>query len=158
MSMRAFTLVEVLVYLGLFSILMTGVISSLLLIRAESERLVLTARVTDEGHFLLAHLRHSVAEADTILSPVLGASSSEMILSTNAGALTYRTERDSLLRESGAEREMLSEQRTTVQQLVFSRIGTTSVGVSFTISSPSSASSRMEAAFEETLFFTVPIP
>lgn len=58
MSMRAFTLIEVLIYFALFSILITGVLASMVELRSGADRIDTSARLTDEGHFILERLQH----------------------------------------------------------------------------------------------------
>jgi|GEM_PF-6048166 len=61
--MRGLTLIEVLIYLALFSMLMTGVIASMLSLKSGSERIEASARLTDEGHSLLEQLRYEIEQS-----------------------------------------------------------------------------------------------
>ncbi|HEY4489004.1 MAG TPA: hypothetical protein VJA87_00780 [Candidatus Paceibacterota bacterium] len=61
--MRGLTLIETLMYLALFSMLMTGVIASLLQVKSGTERIEASARLTDEGHFLLERVRYGIEHA-----------------------------------------------------------------------------------------------
>lgn len=63
--MRGLSLIEVLVYLALFSMLMTGVIASMFHLRSSSDRIEALARLTDEGHFILERYRKD-AESPTL--------------------------------------------------------------------------------------------
>jgi type II secretory pathway pseudopilin PulG len=64
--MRGFSFIETLIYLTLFSLLITGAIASLLSIQDSMGRIEASSRLTDEGHFVLERLRHRVERGDSI--------------------------------------------------------------------------------------------
>jgi hypothetical protein len=59
--MRAFTLIETIVYIGLYGLLMTGLISGAVALRATAERNDSEAFLFEEGMYLLETFDHSVS-------------------------------------------------------------------------------------------------
>lgn len=93
-----FTLVELLLYAGLFSILLIvllSLFSSLISIQLESES---TSNITQDGQFLLARLNYDIARSDAIVLPAtLGASQSAMTLTIASSSAQYTTSQGNLL-------------------------------------------------------------
>lgn len=63
-SLTGFTLIETVVYLGLFAVLMTGLISSAFYLLASSEATRERIAIQEEGTFILRKLSYAVSGAD----------------------------------------------------------------------------------------------
>lgn len=70
---NGFTLIEVMVYLGLFAILFGGVILAAYNIVESSDRNQTKAMVQEEGNFLMAKINWVISGAQSITSPAIGA-------------------------------------------------------------------------------------
>src|SRR6185503_14666830 len=66
MSKRGFTLIETIVYLALFSILMTGIISSVYLLFENGDRNQTKAMLQEEKEYLLGKINWSLSGVQTV--------------------------------------------------------------------------------------------
>ncbi|MDB5236903.1 MAG: hypothetical protein JWL88_5 [Parcubacteria group bacterium] len=66
MSMRAFTLIETIVYVALFSMLMTGTLIALADVRTAAARTETKSLLLEEGTFLLETIGHAIAGGSAI--------------------------------------------------------------------------------------------
>jgi type II secretory pathway pseudopilin PulG len=71
---KGFTLIETLVYIGLYAIIMAGAVISMYTLFESGERNQTKAMVQEEGNFLLAKVDWALTGARTINLPVAGAS------------------------------------------------------------------------------------
>ncbi len=81
MKKNAFTLIEVLVYLGIFAILMGGILTSAFSVFESSNRDQTKIMIQGEGDFLVAKINWALSGAQTITSPLEGGSASILSLS-----------------------------------------------------------------------------
>lgn len=91
---RGFTLVELLVYFALFSILLVVITNLFIDALAQRTRDSMRSSLQQESEYVLAKLRHTVLNADAITHPVLSGESSPT-LELNVGGDTYRYSIDS---------------------------------------------------------------
>lgn len=125
MRMRGFTLLETIIYLALFSIIMTGAVASALAIGESGARADATALLLDEGLFVLQRLRDAVEHAETIEEPVR-ADTSSLLVMMNGGSETIYSEQDGRLVEGhGGEPHPLTAQRIKISNLVFAHEAST---------------------------------
>ncbi len=147
---RGFTMVELLIVIGITGILMSilsQVFGSILTLKLRSEA---TSSLAQDGRFLLARLAYDISRASSITLPAAGESGSS--LSLLIGGVTYRYELqgDSLfLSEGGGISEAMTSLGTRVSSANFTHLsslgGKESVRLSFTLA-PVNSNSPGEAA------------
>jgi type II secretory pathway pseudopilin PulG len=129
--MRAFTLIETLIYLALFSILIYGALGGIYALTASSERNQTRADVESEGNFLLAKITYDVSHSQSLSSPSMNASSSTLALVSDDGStITYATSASVLDRTQNGTTLPLSSNTVLLSGLTFYSIASTSGGVS----------------------------
>lgn len=134
-----FTLVEMLIYLGLLSIfllLMVDLFVAILNIRSESE---VNGAVEQDSSFILSRIQYDLARADSIQEPAaLGVSGSRLRLTINGAAYIYDLTEGDLSLTDGTGIGNLNSSETSVSALSFLRTGNPGgkdlVRVSFTVS------------------------
>lgn len=140
---KGFTLVETLLYIGIFSILIVVLFQLLSLIfdvQLESQS---TSSVTQDGRFILNRFSYDIGQADTIISPSSpGSQSAVLQFSKNGTIYTYSlaNENLTLTNSSLGTSDELNSNNTTVSNLNFLRLSDTSgnndtVNISFTLKS-----------------------
>src|SRR5260221_10945575 len=80
---RGFTLMELLLYMGIFSVLLVVLMqlfTSILSLHAESQA---TSSVDQDGNFALMRLAYDIHRSSSIVTPALGASSRTLTLKIN---------------------------------------------------------------------------
>ncbi|MGK2912588.1 MAG: PilW family protein [Sphingobium sp.] len=160
MTMRAFTLIEMLVYLGLFMLLMNGTIVSAYAIGESADRSRAEARLQQEGAFLLNALRWNLQGA-AIVYPAEGETRDAMRLRSRSGEEVAFLLRNSDLRISDerGERPMSSYE---IEEIIFSHGGERRsvpdperIDISFTLTK--AAKGRiLRQEFSETLYADAP--
>lgn len=138
---NGFTLMELIVYFGIFSILLlilTSVFSSSISSQLESESLT---NVEHDGRFLLMRFTRDIERSQSITIPASNGNSASTltIVEDNGESFSYSLNNGNLnlTRDSGIYR--LNNFGTTIENLNFTRIGNTNgkntIKVSFTIKS-----------------------
>lgn len=136
LSQRAFTVVELLLYMGLVSILLlvlTQIFSSSIDVKLESQA---TSSVDQDSRFILARLMYDIGRSDSVTIPANPGDTSNL-LSLNIGSesVTYSLQNGDLLL-SGSN---LNSFNTSITSISFQRIGDSggkpTIQVSFTIQS-----------------------
>lgn len=84
-----FTLIETLVYLGLFAIIMTGVISVAFATFEGNGRLQTKNLIQEEGDFLLAKINYALTGATSVSQPVSGSPDNTLIFIKAGSTLTF---------------------------------------------------------------------
>jgi type II secretory pathway pseudopilin PulG len=99
-----FTLVEILVYMGLltvFMFLLTSIFLSILETQAES---VSTVTVEQESQYIMARMQYDLGRADEILTPPgLGDTSDEVVVSLDGQTVAFRLVGTQLQRQVGGD-------------------------------------------------------
>jgi type II secretory pathway pseudopilin PulG len=140
-SGAGFTLVELLLYFGIFSILLLitlQLFSSIFEIQLESEA---TSSVGSDAKYLLQRFTYDVNNASSITSPVTyGSSEDNMSVLVNGEVLTYRLDSGNLILENETlgSIDQLNSSETTISALSFSKYdgsGQDTVQISFTLTS-----------------------
>lgn len=160
-SKFAFTLVELLVFMGLFAILivvLTQILVSALNVQLESQA---TSSVQQDGRYILARLTYDVNRAtknigqlSAIIEPAsAGTQSDKLQLTINGSTYKYATASGNILNLTVTTggvptTNQLNSFGTTITNVVFKRIGSNtnkdSIQASFTATSTSQSSSGPE--------------
>jgi len=140
-AQKGFTLVELLIYMGMLSIILvvlSQIFGSILDAQLESQS---TSAVHRDGRFILSKLTYDVHRASSIVLPAsLGASSTSLQLDIS-GINTYSLNNGNLELTDSLETNNLNSADTTVSNLTFTRIGNTvanaknTVRITYTITS-----------------------
>lgn len=138
---RAFTLVELLVFMGLFAILivvLTQILVSALNVQLETQA---TSSVQQDGRYLLARLTYDINRASLLTEPAAAGTQSDKLQLTIGGSnYRYATASGNILNLTvGGIDYQINSFGTTISGVNFKRIGTDgnkdSVQISFTITS-----------------------
>ncbi len=139
---RGFTLVELLLYLGIFSILLTVTLQmfgSVFELQLESQA---KSSVDVDGKFIINRFNYDVSRASSIALPVtLGASESALTIVVNSQSLTYSLSNGdiNLSNVSTGTTDQLNSTETTASSLSFTRLegiaGKDLIQMSFTLTS-----------------------
>jgi len=131
---RGFTIVELLVYMGLFAIILIPLMQffgSIIDVRLESEA---TSAVAQDGLYILTRLSNDIHSASSVISPALGTSNNILHISGNS---------DNTYQQIGQNLELngarLNSEGTTVSNLNFKTVGQSGgkvqVQITFTLTS-----------------------
>ncbi len=142
LKQRGFTLVEFLLYMGIFSILLVVTLQmfgSVFDAQLESQA---TSSVAADGRFILSRFAYDLDRAQSITTPsVQGTSSATLAIVVSGKTLTYSLSNNNLLLadSGGSTSDQLNGEGTTVSNLSFIRLaggnGKDLVQLSFTLSS-----------------------
>ncbi len=139
-SKKGFTLVEMLIYMGLLSILiviMVDLFASSLDVQLESQA---TSAVQQDARFLLSRLTYDVQNAQNVLVPAtIGSQSASLQLSINSVNYTYALNNGNIQLTNNNGTDNLNSFDTTVSNLTFKKLGNGSgkdtVQIVFTLTS-----------------------
>ena len=119
-----FTLVELIVYFGIFSFLLlilTNIFSSSIASQLESESL---SSVEQDGRFILLRLARDIQSASSIALPAsTGSSAPSLQLIINGETFTYSLSNGNLILTNNYGSNQLNNFNTTISNINFSRIG-----------------------------------
>ncbi|OGH23525.1 MAG: hypothetical protein A2698_00670 [Candidatus Levybacteria bacterium RIFCSPHIGHO2_01_FULL_42_15] len=137
-----FTIVELLLYMGIFAILLIvlfQIFTSIIDVQLESGA---TASVAQDGRFLLVRLAYDISQAQAVTNPSsLGAQASSLQVTINGTTLTYSVTDGILNLTNGSTNitNALTSIDTTISNLRFTRLGNPAgkdtVQVAFTLRS-----------------------
>ena len=154
---QGFTLIEMLVYMGLLSIfllILTQVFTSSLDAQLESQA---TSTVEQDTRFIFTRLAHDIENADNLVSPAaLGEESSNLVLTRSGETFTYSLQNSNLVLDDTLSIDSLNSYATEVTALNFERLGNTggknNIKVTLTVQSKTLRSGNTETkTFETTL-------
>ena len=140
---KGFTLIEFLVYIGLFSILLTITLqmyASIFEIQVESQA---TSSVASDGKFIMGRFSYDLNGASSIVAPViLGTPSASFEIIADTENLKYSLSSDNLILENITlgTTDQLNSSETSVSDLSFIRLDggdKDTVQISFTLTSNS---------------------
>jgi len=137
-----FTLVEILLYLGLlavFLLILTQTLVATLDVLTEAE---VTSAVEQDGRYILARLSYDLGRAQEILIPEsLGAQTNSLQLLLSDVSYTYNLDGTNLVLANNLVRANLNSEDTRASGLVFQRLGNPdgkhTINLSFTLTSAS---------------------
>jgi type II secretory pathway component PulJ len=119
-----FTLVETLLYFGLFSILLfvlARLFVSILQVKAESESV---SSVQQDSRYILARLEYDFAQASSVTTPAtLGTSGSTLVLQINGVANTYSLVNSKLQVVNNQGTFIMNSSESQASNLTFKRLG-----------------------------------
>ncbi len=137
---RGFSLVEMLLYMGIFSILLVTLMrffGSILDVKLESEA---TSSVTQDGRFITSRLSYDIHRASSIVSPAIGNSAASLQIIVDGTNYTYSLDGNNNLLITNPTVDQLNSADTTISNLNFTTLGISggtnnTVQVSFIIKS-----------------------
>jgi len=138
---KGFTVIEILLYLGLFSILLTitlQMFTAIFDVQLESQA---TSAIAADGNYILNRFSYDVNRANSITTPaVLGVASSSLVLVINGSTYTYSLSNGNLILQNNTAGtiDRLNSIGTTVSDLSFIRLdggGKDTVQISYTLTS-----------------------
>jgi prepilin-type N-terminal cleavage/methylation domain-containing protein len=140
---KGFTLIEFLIYIGLFSILLTITLqmyASIFEVQVESQA---TSSVASDGKFIMGRYSYDINRASSIVTPVsLGTPSASLEVMVNSENLRYSLNNGNLILENITLRttDQLNTSETSVSNLSFMRLDAGDkdmVQITFTLTSNS---------------------
>lgn len=138
LNIRGFTLVEFIVYMGIFSVLLlmlTRMFTSTLDTQLETESI---SNIEQDTRFIFMRLNHDVQAADNIIVPeTIGSTSSTLQLTINGLTNIYALNDGNITLTNNNGTNVVNNYDTTISNLSFLRLGNTggknTITVSFTI-------------------------
>ncbi len=153
-SQFGFTLVELLLYMGLLVVFISG-LTTLFLTSLETQ--IETRAVTvvvQEGQYILQRLLYDVHRADAITSPDVGSSSNSLSLSIGGVNYTYQLQGTTLQLTDSGGTEVLHRADLTVSDLSFTRVSDGSTFDTLRISFEASSGATEQRGSENRVFQT----
>ncbi len=124
-SQRGFTLVEMLLYMGIFSILM--IVLMQIFISAIDTQLTskATSSVDQDGAYILSRLSYDISRAQAVIAPSsYGSGSNNLTIQIGGSDYTYSLDsNDNLIVTNTYGTNQLNSVDTTLNNLTFTRIG-----------------------------------
>lgn len=161
--MRGTTLIDVLLYIALFGILLTGCITSLVSIQESAVRIGASAQITDEANLLLRTLRHAVHTAPVITLPLPGEAGDVLAISTVSG-MHYFDSKDGSLNFSNERNSIsLTSESIEVHGLSFARAPflddePSPITVIFNLSLRTATGAMVTESFAESMYSPIDTP
>jgi len=142
--------VELLIYLGLATIMLIVLSELFVSILNESAETQNYSAVQTDGRYITARLRYSINNADSITTPAnLGGTSNELTIVTGGNQFHYYVNGDKLYLNDGTGDYLMSNLDTKITELKFSRQGNVAgkpvISISFTASSGISNTAQYES-------------
>lgn len=149
MTNKGVTLVELLIYLGLSSIMLVILGELFVSILNESVETQNYSAVQTDGRYITARLRYTINNADSITTPAnLGDTSGELTTVNGGSQFHYYVNGDKLYLNDGTGDYLISNLDTKITELGFSRQGNIGgkpvISVLFTASSGVSGTAQYE--------------
>lgn len=122
---QAFTLIELMIFMGIFSILifiLTDIFIISLKTKTSAES---TAVINQDGRFIFAKLTADINNANSISSPVLGTSSSsiDLILYGVPETIRFNDSSGNIELVTGGKTDVLNSVNSKISNLAFTRLG-----------------------------------
>lgn len=157
---RGFTVIELIVYMGLFSILI-GIISTAFLSILNNQLSVETTASTDtNSKYILARLAYDINQAQTIITPSSpGAQSTNLQLTINNINYSYSVDSTGNMQIKNTTNNLgpynLNDYDATISGLLFKRIGNSggknTIQVNFTIISQTKQNTGQSKTYQTTI-------
>jgi hypothetical protein len=137
---NGFTLVELLVFIGLFSILLLVLTQMFVNIMEAQLNSQATSGISQDSRYILNRIMYDIHRADSLNSPsALGASANSLSLRINGNNYIYNQVDDNLILTANSTDYQLNSFDTIISNLQFQRLGTASnpalIKVMYTIKS-----------------------
>lgn len=125
---KGFTLVEMLIYIGIFSVFIVTINIFFNMISSYRNRGEMIMEVNDQGSLTVRTITRSIRNAKSISIPISGSSGSSLTLETydplTNPTIFSLTENGVLqIKEGGEESEFLLNDKVIIENLIFSNIG-----------------------------------
>jgi len=129
--MRGFTLLESLIYIALFGLIMSGMLSGIWAFTESADRTQTQAFLETEGNFLMQKMQYDLQHAKNISEPIGIATTSELVLTSDgtgsdsdSGTYVELYLADTILMRTVGEISLpLSSNSVTISDLSFKRAG-----------------------------------
>jgi len=157
MKQQGFTLVELLIFMAIYSVLiviLTGIFVSIIDVKLRSEA---TSDVQTDANYILARLDYDFSQASAISLPaILGTPANTLRLTVNGNNYTYTLNQGNLELQTNIDTNSLNSYNTTVSDFNVLRLGNTggknAVKISFTLTSTIADNNQFEVKnFSSTL-------
>jgi prepilin-type N-terminal cleavage/methylation domain-containing protein len=139
---KGFTLIELIIFMGIFSILIMvlfQLLTSIIDVQTESQT---TAYVSQDGRYILNKFTYDLRNATSIVSPNIGNQAQTLVISDGVATYTYNLSNGDLIFTNSALNftDQLNSANTTVSNLNFLRLADTqgkenTITISFTLNS-----------------------
>jgi type II secretory pathway pseudopilin PulG len=126
---KGFTLIETLVYLGLYSIIMTGALVSVYSIFSSSAHNEARSMVQEEGSFLIGKIDWAMSNAKIISAPASTGSTLTLTRYDGTVVTLSLTGTDLQIVDSGGAPQTLNNTNVKISSLTFTHVLPTSDGV-----------------------------
>jgi Tfp pilus assembly protein PilW len=111
---RGITLIELIIYMGIFSTLLMVLVQLFGTIINVSLEAQSTSAVAQDGRYILNRITYDVRRASAITSPVVGTPGSTLILTINGNPYTYTITNNNLTLDDGSGPQHINSEGTTV--------------------------------------------
>lgn len=140
LNKTGFSLVELLIYIGLLAILMTilsRIFTGIIDVQLSSEA---TGAVEEDGRFIYARMAYDIGRAQSVVSPVnLGDVADTLILQIDGVTNTYNVSSNNLVLTNAYGSSQLNSVGSVISNLSFQRLGNVngkdSILVTYTVTS-----------------------
>lgn len=158
-SDRGFTIVELILYIGLLSmmlVMLTSIFSTSLDLQLESRS---TSTLDQDARFLITRLSHDVARASSITTPTtIGDQGQALEIIAGGDTFTYSLSNGNLILTNSQGSGQLNGFDTSITALTFQRLGNTngknSIQMTMTMQSRTQLAKGVEAKSIQTTFGT----
>jgi hypothetical protein len=147
---KGITIVELLIYLGLSTILLLILSQFFVSILDESFATQNYSAVQDDGRYIMARLRYQISSADSITLPVnLGETSTSLQLATGGITYNYFVRDEKFYYSVGTTEALMSSLDSKVTDVSFTKLGNVGgkpvVNIAFTISAGIEGTAQYES-------------
>ncbi|MDA3840403.1 MAG: prepilin-type N-terminal cleavage/methylation domain-containing protein [Patescibacteria group bacterium] len=146
---KGITLVEVIVYIAVFSVSITALVSYILMINVVNIKNNVISNLENESRFIFSVLEKNIINSENIIYPTENIASSTLILDmpeANPNLKFYIDNRKFYVEEIGASSYALTSDRIDINQLEFfaSVSDKTNIKISFTLEARNGTSKEFE--------------
>lgn len=121
---RGFTLIELILFMGLFSIILlvlTSIFAELMQKQLEIQSM---SSVESDKSYILSRLEYDIGRADTIIAPASAGDSTEtLVLEIDGNTVTYNLNGTDFELDNAGDIQKLNNVRTAISNVTFQRIG-----------------------------------
>lgn len=151
---KGFTLIELIIYMGIFSILVfifTDIFVSSIQTKTEGEA---TSSVNQDANFILTKLEYDLNNATSVVQPILGQNSGTLTFIQSGQQVVYQVTDGVLERVVNSEAIALNSYQSNLSNAVFRNVGNPSgkstINVNLTIESKQLSNNQPEVINLET--------
>src|SRR3989344_4201404 len=126
-TVYGFTLIEMILYISLLTVLMTVLTSLFISILDNQLKTSETSEVEQDGRFIIARFIYDISQAQNITLPAtVGGTSSSLQFTQSGINYTYSPSNGNLQLSDGTYTDMLNSYNTSISNLTFQRLGNAS--------------------------------